>query len=385
MRGSARPTWSAPFARPASTPPSCPTGSRPRSPRGAPGYRSGRPVASASPGPCWPTRRSCCSTSRLPPSMGPVRRRSAPPWPRLPHAGGPSWWSPIASHWWSSPMTWWSWPRPRRARGYGVSTPTPLRRLWRLADPDRARLALAALLATLSLACGVGLLAVSAWLISRASRAAADPVPAGRDRLGARVRHLPGRVPLRRAAGRSRRGLPQPDPDPGGRLRAARAAVPRGAGGLPAGRPDGAPRRRRGLLRGPDRARRAPGGLRAPGRRARRRDRCGDPARGGRGPAGHGGRRRGPVTVADRAARRPGAALPRGRRGPVVRPGGHEPVRGPRAARVRRGRGRGGGHRPRGRRADRPRPPLGDRLGARRGPERAGDRADRRGLHRPRA
>ena len=50
-----------------------------------------------------------------------------------------------------------------------MSTPTPLRRLWRLADPDRARLALAALLATLSLACGVGLLAVSAWLISRAS------------------------------------------------------------------------------------------------------------------------------------------------------------------------------------------------------------------------
>ena len=51
------------------------------------------------------------------------------------------------------------------------ATPTarPLRRLWLLANPDRARLALAALLATLSLACGVGLLAVSAWLISRAS------------------------------------------------------------------------------------------------------------------------------------------------------------------------------------------------------------------------
>jgi thiol reductant ABC exporter CydC subunit len=46
---------------------------------------------------------------------------------------------------------------------------TPLRRLWRLADPNRARLALAAFLAALSLACGVGLLAVSAWLISRAS------------------------------------------------------------------------------------------------------------------------------------------------------------------------------------------------------------------------
>ena len=48
-------------------------------------------------------------------------------------------------------------------------TGRPLWRLWRLADPNRARLALAALLATLSLACGVGLLAVSAWLISRAS------------------------------------------------------------------------------------------------------------------------------------------------------------------------------------------------------------------------
>ena len=51
-----------------------------------------------------------------------------------------------------------------------MSAAAPLRRLWRLADPDRARLALAALLATLSLACGVGLLAVSAWLISRASQ-----------------------------------------------------------------------------------------------------------------------------------------------------------------------------------------------------------------------
>ena len=48
-------------------------------------------------------------------------------------------------------------------------TTSPLRRLWLLADPDRPRLALAALLATLSLGCGVGLLAVSAWLISRAS------------------------------------------------------------------------------------------------------------------------------------------------------------------------------------------------------------------------
>ena len=44
-----------------------------------------------------------------------------------------------------------------------------LRRLWRLADPDRARLALAALLAFLALASAVGLLVVSAWLISRAS------------------------------------------------------------------------------------------------------------------------------------------------------------------------------------------------------------------------
>ncbi len=50
-----------------------------------------------------------------------------------------------------------------------MSRPSPLRRLWRLADPDRARVALAVALATLSLACGVGLLAVSAWLISRAS------------------------------------------------------------------------------------------------------------------------------------------------------------------------------------------------------------------------
>ncbi len=53
--------------------------------------------------------------------------------------------------------------------GPTTGTGSPLRRLWRLADPDRARLALAAGLATLSLACGVGLLAVSAWLISRAS------------------------------------------------------------------------------------------------------------------------------------------------------------------------------------------------------------------------
>ena len=51
-----------------------------------------------------------------------------------------------------------------------MSADRPLRRLWRLADPDRGRLALATLLATLSLASGVGLLAVSAWLISRASQ-----------------------------------------------------------------------------------------------------------------------------------------------------------------------------------------------------------------------
>ncbi len=51
------------------------------------------------------------------------------------------------------------------------SAPTgrPLPRLWRLAEPSRARLALAALLAFLALASAVGLLVVSAWLISRAS------------------------------------------------------------------------------------------------------------------------------------------------------------------------------------------------------------------------
>lgn len=46
----------------------------------------------------------------------------------------------------------------------------PLRRLWALADPDRTRVLLGALLATLSLGSGIGLLAVSAWLISRASQ-----------------------------------------------------------------------------------------------------------------------------------------------------------------------------------------------------------------------
>jgi len=45
-----------------------------------------------------------------------------------------------------------------------------LRRLWRLAAPDHVRLALAALLAFLALASAVGLLVVSAWLISRASQ-----------------------------------------------------------------------------------------------------------------------------------------------------------------------------------------------------------------------
>ncbi|MCU0283738.1 MAG: ATP-binding cassette domain-containing protein [Candidatus Nanopelagicales bacterium] len=51
-----------------------------------------------------------------------------------------------------------------------MSTGAPLRRLWRLADPSRARLALAALLAFLALASAVGLLVVSAYLISRASQ-----------------------------------------------------------------------------------------------------------------------------------------------------------------------------------------------------------------------
>lgn len=44
-----------------------------------------------------------------------------------------------------------------------------LLRLWRLADPERGRLALAAVLATLALSSAVALLVVSAWLISRAS------------------------------------------------------------------------------------------------------------------------------------------------------------------------------------------------------------------------
>jgi thiol reductant ABC exporter CydC subunit len=56
------------------------------------------------------------------------------------------------------------------ASATGPATARPLRRLWRLADPSRARLALAALLAFLSLASAVGLLVVSAWLISRASQ-----------------------------------------------------------------------------------------------------------------------------------------------------------------------------------------------------------------------
>lgn len=46
----------------------------------------------------------------------------------------------------------------------------PLRRIWRMADPDRGRLALAVLLAFGALASAVGLLVVSAWLISRASQ-----------------------------------------------------------------------------------------------------------------------------------------------------------------------------------------------------------------------
>ncbi|MGB7981972.1 MAG: thiol reductant ABC exporter subunit CydC [Candidatus Nanopelagicales bacterium] len=46
----------------------------------------------------------------------------------------------------------------------------PLRRLWALADPQRWRLALAILLATLALFSAVGLLVTSAWLISRASQ-----------------------------------------------------------------------------------------------------------------------------------------------------------------------------------------------------------------------
>jgi thiol reductant ABC exporter CydC subunit len=46
----------------------------------------------------------------------------------------------------------------------------PLLRLWRLADPNRLRLALAAFLAFCALASAVGLLVVSAWLISRASQ-----------------------------------------------------------------------------------------------------------------------------------------------------------------------------------------------------------------------
>ncbi len=45
----------------------------------------------------------------------------------------------------------------------------PLRRMWALAAPPPGRITVATALATMSLASGVGLLAVSAWLISRAS------------------------------------------------------------------------------------------------------------------------------------------------------------------------------------------------------------------------
>jgi len=51
-----------------------------------------------------------------------------------------------------------------------MSRRTPLSRLWRSARPDRARLALAIVLAVGALASAVGLLVVSAWLISRASQ-----------------------------------------------------------------------------------------------------------------------------------------------------------------------------------------------------------------------
>jgi thiol reductant ABC exporter CydC subunit len=51
-----------------------------------------------------------------------------------------------------------------------MSRRTPLSRLWRSASPDRARLALAIVLAVGALASAVGLLVVSAWLISRASQ-----------------------------------------------------------------------------------------------------------------------------------------------------------------------------------------------------------------------
>ncbi len=142
--------------------------------------------------------------------------------------------------------------RPPRARR--ASRPpcpeAPLVRTLELARPAAGRLTLATLLGAGALAAGIGLIATSAWLISRASQHPQESALAlaivGVQFFGALARP----VPLLRAARRPRRRLPPARRDARERLSPARGAR---AAGLPAfreRRPARAPGRRRGCAAG---------------------------------------------------------------------------------------------------------------------------------------
>ena len=79
----------------------------------------------------------------------------------------------------------------------------------------RGRLALSVLAGIGAAASAVALTGASAWLISRAARAAADPGPDGRDRVGPRLRRVAGCAALRGAAAVARRVAADPGRAPG--------------------------------------------------------------------------------------------------------------------------------------------------------------------------
>ena len=102
----------------------------------------------------------------------------------------------------------------------------PLLRLLRMARPLRGELMLAVLAGAASTGCAVALLATSGFLLARAAAASQHRGHLrGRGR-GPRAVGGPGRVPLRRAPGLARRGLPGAGRRAGPRLSAAGAAGP---------------------------------------------------------------------------------------------------------------------------------------------------------------
>ena len=145
----------------------------------------------------------------------------------------------------------------------------PLLRLLRLARPLRGRLLLAVAAGAAATGCAVALLAVSGFLLARASQ---HPSIVAISAAVVAVRALSvgrGRLPLPRAAGLPRRRVPGPGRRPGQHLPAAGTAGPGRAGRVPLRRPAGPADLRRGRHAGPVHPRHRPAAGRGAGRRGR--------------------------------------------------------------------------------------------------------------------